>query len=349
MILAVGLSSSLIKINDISSLGLGKVETGLGKGSSRQTLTLAQSRQIVTAIRAQPGTLRYVAEADNGPLINSISVAGGLPDLNVVAYSGDSSSLGWPVISGHWYHAPGEVDVNTQFLTLIGLHVGDRLTLTVRGRPVPARIAGQIYDPNGPSLYTSWQTLGGTAAGIRATHYAIELRPGTSLHAYLTALRKNLGPRFGTHIPEAGKAAAAAASSSALVRLLTELIAVLAGLGVLSSMLMLTRERVHDLGIFKALGMTPGQTLTMVFCWVIAPAVAAAALAIPAAIYLHALTVESIGTITGSGVPASAITIYHPTELLLLAASGLVIAAAGALLPASWAAASRTTTALRAE
>jgi putative ABC transport system permease protein len=349
VILAVGLNSSLIKIDDISNLGQGQVETGLGKGSDQQTLTAAQSRKIITAIRAQPGTLRYVAQADNGPVINSVSVGGGLPGLNLVAYNGNSSWLGWPVISGHWYNAPGEVDVNTAFLTQTGLHVGDRFTLTVRGRPVAARIAGQVYDPNGPSLYTSWQTLGGTAAGLRATHYAIELRPGTSRQAYLAALSKALGPRFGTHIPEAGKAADAAANSSSLVRLLTELIAVLAGLGVLTSVLMLTRERVHDLGIFKALGMTPRQTVTMVICWVIAPAVAAAAIAIPAAIYLHALTVQSIGTITGSGVPPSAITIYHPTELLTLAASGLAIAAVGALLPAGWAAASRATTALHAE
>jgi putative ABC transport system permease protein len=348
VILAAGLNSSLLKINDIPSLDQGKVVTGLGKGSSEQTLTLAQSRQIVTAIRAQPGTLGYVAHADDGPVINSISVAGGLPDLNLVAYNGDSSWLGWPMISGHWYHAPGEVDVNTEFLTQIGLHVGDRFTLTVRGRPVPVRIAGQFYDPNGPSLYTSWQTLGGTAAGLRATSYTIELRPGTSPQAYLAALRTALGTSFGSHLSGAGQLGGNVDSTS-LVRLLTELIAVLAGLGVLTSVLMLTRERVHDLGIFKALGMTPRQTLTMVFCWVIAPAVAAAAIAIPAAIYLHALTVESIGTITGSGVPASAITIYHPAELLLFALSGLIIAAAGALLPASWAAASRTTTALRAE
>jgi hypothetical protein len=45
------------------------------------------------------------------------------------------------------------------------------------------------------------------------------------------------------------------------------------------------------------------------------------------------------GTITGSGVPPSAISIYHPAELLVFAASGLAIAAAGALLPANWTAA----------
>jgi putative ABC transport system permease protein len=40
---------------------------------------------------------------------------------------------------------------------------------------------------------------------------------------------------------------------------------------------------------------------------------------------------------------------WKRTELLLLALSGLAIAAVGALLPASWAATAETTTALRAE
>ncbi len=40
---------------------------------------------------------------------------------------------------------------------------------------------------------------------------------------------------------------------------------------------------------------------------------------------------------------------YRPWELLLLALSGLVIASAGALAPAGWAARTRTASALRAE
>jgi putative ABC transport system permease protein len=124
---------------------------------------------------------------------------------------------------------------------------------------------------------------------------------------------------------------------------------VLAGLGVFIAALMLTRKRVHDLGIFKAIGMTPRQTITMVSCWAIAPAAAAAVIAVPAATYLHALTVTGIGNITDTGTPASAIAIYHPGQLLVLALSSLVIAAIGALGPASWASASKAAAALRAE
>jgi putative ABC transport system permease protein len=62
---------------------------------------------------------------------------------------------------------------------------------------------------------------------------------------------------------------------TSLIQLLTILVAVLAGLGVLNATLMLTREPVHDLGVYKAVGMTPRQTITMVTCWAIAPAIIA--------------------------------------------------------------------------
>jgi putative ABC transport system permease protein len=45
----------------------------------------------------------------------------------------------------------------------------------------------------------------------------------------------------------------------------------------------------------------------------------------------------------------SFLAVYRPAEILLLALSGLAIAGAGALLPASWAARARTAVALRAE
>jgi putative ABC transport system permease protein len=64
---------------------------------------------------------------------------------------------------------------------------------------------------------------------------------------------------------------------------------------------------------------------------------------------LHSLTVQGIGRAIGSGIPGSIVAVYRPAELALLAATGLVIAAAGALGPASWAAAARTVTALHAE
>jgi putative ABC transport system permease protein len=171
----------------------------------------------------------------------------------------------------------------------------------------------------------------------------------------------------------------------------------LAGIGVFSTLLTQARERVRDLGIHKALGMTPRQVITMVICWAVAPAIIAAAVALPAGAALEPVVARAIVSaqagpaesnsplIPGgdpgaaprnarqlhtqrlrnghqAGRPAPGMqgffsrlfntarrSPYTPGELALLGLAGLVIAIAGALGPAVWAAASRTTSALRAE
>ena len=198
-----------------------------------------------------------------------------------------------------------------------------------------------------------------------------------------------------------------------LFQRLTWLVVVLAGIGVFAALLMQARERVHDLGIHKALGMTPRQVVSMVMCWAIAPALIAAAIALPAGVALEPVVARAVlsaeagplesmtalmpgphgaaaqvarpgtavrytrhgkwvidaglphqrrlsGRRPGGGAPGSqgffagmfstaSQNPYTPGELALLCLAGLAIALAGALGPAIWAAASRTTTALRAE
>jgi len=122
---------------------------------------------------------------------------------------------------------------------------------------------------------------------------------------------------------------------------------VLAGLGVLNAALMATRERVHDLGVFKAVGMTPPQTITMVICWVIPPAVIAAAIALPAGLTAQDFLVRQLAF--GILLPGSFVHVLGGTDLLLLALTGLAIAVAGALGPAGWAARTRTSAVLHTE
>ena len=131
--------------------------------------------------------------------------------------------------------------------------------------------------------------------------------------------------------------------------LLALMVAVAAGLGLLNTVVMTTRDRVHDLGIFKALGMRPGQTLTMVVCWILGPAVLAAVIAAPAAVALNTATVHAMAGTAHTGVPAGFTQVFPPSRLAVLSLAALVIAVTGALLPASWAARARPAAALRSE
>ena len=95
--------------------------------------------------------------------------------------------------------------------------------------------------------------------------------------------------------------------------------------------------------------MTPRQTLTMVVCSVAITGLVAGIIAVPAGIALHHGVLPAMAHAANSGLPGSVISVFSLPELIILALAGLVIAVAGALAPASWAARSRTATALRTE
>jgi putative ABC transport system permease protein len=265
---------------------------------------------------------------------------------------GDPSWTGLALISGRWYsQSPGarEVDVNTLFLMDTGLHVGDTYTLVSGSRKTPVKIVGEVFAPgNDLNLDTSPATLAAidpTAAG--AGQYAVALKPGVSEQAYANAVNGVLGSGYNVDISARGGKALLAVV--ALVAMLTLLIIAIAGLGVLNTVALQTRERAHDIGVFKAVGMTPRQTLAMVVCSVGLTGLAAGIVAVPAGVLLHHAVIPAMTHAANSGYPPSLISVFSPPEAVLLALSGLAIAVAGALAPASWAAHARTATALRAE
>ena len=188
-------------------------------------------------------------------------------------------------------------------------------------------------------MITSWQTLGGARAGLTVQQYDVGLRPGTDPNAYSRALNHALFPRY---FASATTGDSFYQALTALIGTLTLLIALAAGLGVLNTVVLGTRDRVHDLGVFKAVGMTPRQTIAMVICWIAGAALIAGVIAVPVSMILHSSVVRAMASAAGTGLPASYISVFSPAELLPLALAGLVIGVAGALLPASWAARART-------
>ena len=89
----------------------------------------------------------------------------------------------------------------------------------------------------------------------------------------------------------------------------------------------------------------------MVICWVIAPTIIAA-IALPTGLTLQDFLVRHLAApatgVAGLVLPGSFVHILGIADLALLVLAGLAIAI-GALGPATWAAASKTITALHAE
>ncbi|MFZ0755950.1 MAG: ABC transporter permease, partial [Trebonia sp.] len=347
VIFAVGLHSSLSRAeaaqNQSATVPV-QIQQGGPGGGPNQSPTPAQFATMTAALRAQPGTARDVSMYAAG-----VKVTGVTENVTAFAFGGDSSWTGYSLITGRWYRAPGEVAVNTAFLNASGLAVGDTATVNTGTAQVTVRITGEVFEPSRePRLYGSAQTLPGVATAQNFYQTDVGLRPGTSPAAYMSSVNNALGSQspFTATGPDGGKFYSIA---SELIGLLSLMVAIAAGLGVLNTVLMTTRDRVHDLGVFKSLGMRPSQVLTMVVCWIIVPAVLAGAIAAPVAVALNTATLHAMAGTAHTGVPASFTQVFGPLRLAVLALAALVIAVLGALLPASWAARARPATALRAE
>jgi putative ABC transport system permease protein len=350
---AAGLATSLDRVaTDLSRAQAEPVQIGLpGTQAMPQPAAAparpspaAQRRAVEAALRAQPGTLRYVAEAND-----DISVPGLPEQLSLTGFGGDAGWTGYQLITGRWYRGNAEAVVNTAFLTDTSTKAGDTYTITSGARRVTVRIVGEVFDPSGgtPELFASLPALSGLDPDLVVSQYDVAVKPGTAIGPYASALAGALGQDYSVNPNSAAPSEFAAVIG--LIAALTLLLAAVAGLGVLNTVVLQTRDRVHDLGVFKAVGMTPRQVTAMVVCSAAGIGLVAGLVAVPAGVALQRYVLPVMAHAAQTGVPASVLNVYVPVELVLLALSGLVIAAAGALAPAGWAARARTASALRAE
>jgi putative ABC transport system permease protein len=328
--------------------GRGPTAIGTGKAPSASP---AQQRAIAAALTANADIAHWVPETDA-----QLGVAGLSQQVQAAAFDGDASWAGYALIKGSWYSGPGSVDVNTAFLTDTGTTVGSIITLTSGDRSETARIAGEAFanDTNDPGVFMSGSDLARIDPGHAPTQYYAGVKPGASLQAVANALEARLdpngpGPGYAAGIQVTPNDNSELIAVVALITLLTLLLIVVAGLGVLNTVVLQLRERVHDLGVFKSVGMTPRQAIAMVVCSVALIGLLAGIVGVPLGVLVHNGVVPVMGHAANTGLPATVIAVYSWWQYILLGLAGLVIAVAAALGPASWAARTRTAFALRAE
>ncbi|MEV0399248.1 FtsX-like permease family protein [Actinoallomurus sp. NPDC050550] len=345
----VGLTMSLADIQD----GLNRRTPGAvvvhaipppGAGAPKA----ADRGAVAAKIRAQPGTRRFFRTGQT-----RVVVAGLADATTVIAFQGDSSWGSFQMISGSWFSGPGQVVVPSGFLNATGSHIGETITLTGSGRTAPVRIVGEALDlrEEGMTILTDEASLAGLGDPVapESIEFAIDLRPGTDVQAYLSSLNAALRPLGITAQANSGQVSGVVVAMDTLAATLALMLVAVAGLGVLNTVVLDTRERVHDLGVLKALGMGPRQTVTMVVTSVAGIGLLAGVLGVPIGVALHDYVLPVMGHAAGTRFPAADIAVYDLPVLAPLVLGGLILATAGALLPAGWAARTRTATALRTE
>ena len=303
--------------------------------------------KVAAAIASVPGTRASFGWGDSG------STVIGTPAMTEVdTIYGDPSWTGLEVVSGRWYAAPGEGVVSDRLASAAAIHVGDTVTVVQQGRSMPLKIVGIDFDTHDGSNIVATDAASFTAAGLtpHIDQFNVRLASGTDGPTWSATANTALRPLDASvdHNP-GGHASDVVIIMSTLVATLTLMLVTVAALGVLNTVVQDTRERIHDLGIFKALGMTPRQTVTMVLTSVTLTGLVAGLIGVPIGAALERMTLSPMQNAVGMHLPPSVTHSYSTALVLPLLAGGIMIALLGALLPAGWAARSRTATALRTE
>ncbi|MEV1067415.1 FtsX-like permease family protein [Streptomyces sp. NPDC050263] len=220
--------------------------------------------------------------------------------------------------------------------------------MTYEKETADLRIVGESFDTSGNELEIHADMANFPSA--EPSSFFAEVKPGVSADEFaqkLAAVVQPLGGDATTVPPSEQKGVILIMDAMAV--LLTLMLVSVAGLGVLNSLILDTRERVHDLGVCKAIGMSPRQTVSLVLASVTAIGVIGGLLGVPVGYALHRIVMPVMGRAVGTALPSPVLDVYGPGQLLLLGLGGVVLAMLGALIPAGWAARARTATALRTE
>ncbi|WP_329015761.1 ABC transporter permease [Streptomyces sp. NBC_00690] len=327
--------------------GNGTEPPSLGSGPRPQSNGTEPSSvdpaQVRTAIEAQFGTASYYGKTQA-----DTTVAGVSGRVRVSLYQGDARAASYAMIAGHWITGPGQVVVPSRLLEKSDSEIGDTLRVTVAEHTVPLRIVGESFDTSGERLeiHADLADFPLVEPGV----FLIDLKPGVAAAGYADALGAVVQPLGGdVVVNSSSQGENTILILKAMAALLTLMLVFVAGLGVLNSVVLDTRERVHDLGVCKALGMSPRQTVSLVLASVAGLGALGGLIGVPVGFALHGFVLPVMGRAVGTALPPSVLEVFDVAELVLLGSGGVAIAVLGALLPAGWAARVRTATALRTE
>ena len=360
LVFSIGLATSLSRVvADFDRSAAAQVQVSLtngpggpggaaapaGAGGPGEAPDQADPAAVLKTISATAGTLHVVGMT---PVEGSL--VGSSDPVDLQAYGGDATWTGYSMLSGRWYRAPDEIVVSSRMLHLTGKRVGDTITVTTQHGSSRLHIVGEAFT-NG-----SGSTIVMDAAGLPDPRdlgdpaiFEVALTPGTDLDAYVQRLDKALGS---TGIAQGTAAAQDHESiriSLALIGTLSLLLCAVTALGVLHTVVLDTRERVHEIGVLKAIGQTPRQVRITIVSSMVAIGLAGGVLAVPLGVLLHGVILRGIAHAAGTGMPDDVTAVYGAPELIGLGAAGVVLAVIGALIPAGWAARTSVAAALRAE
>jgi putative ABC transport system permease protein len=315
-------------------------DMGRSQPSSGEHLTDAQ---VDAFLRGLPGTqhVTQVSQADT-------AVSGLTEKIGLFAYSGDSSTIGYPLLDGRWFAGAGEGVVGTETLRLAGKSVGDTLTLFVGGKSTQVRIVGEVFTTH-PEVHVDMASMPPQEDGETGEPgiFMVGLKPGVTAKQYIDSVATGGNAGLVAMYQDADQVSMA--ELRIVILTLTIALLVVAGLGIAHTVVLNTRERRRDLGIVKAVGMTPAQVVVMAVTSMAALGLIGGVLGLPGGVAAQQWIIGQIGRSENTRLPQFIIDVYAMPALTVLLFCGVVLAVVAALIPARRAAQISTAEALHTE
>jgi putative ABC transport system permease protein len=262
-------------------------------------------------------------------------------------YEGNMNSRRWAMREGRMPDRASEAAVSILFASEFGVEVGDRITVSMFAAegivPLEVEIVGRYVDAEGRVMTVTRDTLPGD---IEATEYMIKTKPGTDHRAFADELIQASGGNLDPEILSETISDIRDEFRSVLLGLNAVLFTI-AGLNLLSSLLLSIRERRRDFAILKTVGFTPGQVAQAVFWGSAALALVAVAAGLPLGLIATRVMFDVLSSAAGIGKGVGVM----PGVLWLapLVPGAIAIAALATVIPARRAAAVEVAEVLRYE
>lgn len=245
------------------------------------------------------GAARAAVEGADGLLGKSFAVSFVPPETSMLAL---------PVQSGRWLE-PGDGRALVASSGLLqdepALRVGAEVTLVIGGRPARWRVVGVVRSLPGIAAYAPREALAGLGGGGRVDRAVVAAAAtGDAAAAELARLLRGELERGGLAV-ERGQLM----TESRRVRedhllmvarfllVISQLMIVVGGLGLASTMSLSVLERTREIGVLRTLGARHGSILTLVQVEGLVIALASWALALPLSLPMSALLATRFGQV----------------------------------------------------
>ena len=290
IILAMGLTLSMMMMYDGLIVGFNQAIYGnaikvLGgniqihapgyreKASQTPLLPLANDQAVVETAEANPLVQVATRRINTGGLITSPEGAFAVSIIGIEPEKEAEANITAQNVKAGRFLAPDDRDVifiGKGLAEAMGVNVGDRVTLTGRSthdqmRQRTMTVIG-IYDLNIPDIEkrTVYMSLGEAQDlyGLtgQSTEVGVILKQLGQEPAVMTALESGLpGYEIGSWESNYPELTTAISSKGAVMNIMSVVIMLIAGIGILNLLLMAVYERTREIGVLGALGFRPRQ------------------------------------------------------------------------------------------